>query len=59
MCACEKRKLKKVIAAGNDLVAAIEKASWGTINHPTLHMTDAVAVWKEATCHLQPQKQDE
>ena len=54
MCKCEQKKLKSILAAGDDLVTAIERASWGTINHPTMHMTDAVAVWKEATCNLKP-----
>ena len=62
MCECEQRKLKvemrPIIEAGNDLVAAIERANWGTIRHPTMHMTDAIAVWKETTCLLQPEKVD-
>lgn len=52
MFASEKRKLRKIVEAGNDLVAAIERANWGTISHPTLHMTDAVAVWKECVERL-------
>lgn len=63
MCQCEQRKLqrhiKKLAEAGNDLVASIENANWGTIRHATMHMTTAVAVWKEALCHLQPPKADE
>lgn len=54
MCKCEQKKLTRILVAGDDLVAAIEHASWGAINHPTMHMTDAVAVWKEATCKLKP-----
>lgn len=60
MCECEQRKfrtkLKPVIAAGDDLVAAIEKANWGEIRHPTMHMKDAIAVWKETICPLLPKK---
>lgn len=53
MCKCEQKRLAGLIKLGDDLVAAIEKANWGTISHPTMHMLDAVAVWKEKTSVLQ------
>jgi hypothetical protein len=56
MCKCEQRRLAVLISAGDDLVAAIEKANWGTISHPTLHMEGAMETWKEAVCHLRPRK---
>lgn len=59
MCECEKRKLKKLLAAGDDLIASIENASWGTVRHPTIHMEAAIEVWKEATCRLRLPKTDE
>lgn len=63
MCECEEKKFKhrakNLVAAGDDLVAAIEKANWGTIRHPTIHMELAIDLWKERTCHLRPKNQDE
>lgn len=60
MCQCEKRRLAGLLGAGDDLVAAIERANWGTISHPTLHMSEAIAVWKAKKevyeCRLQPKK---
>ena len=47
MCKCEQKKLARILAAGEDLVSAIQKANWGTINHPTMHMTEAIRAWKE------------
>lgn len=62
MCDCEQRKfrnrLRPVIAAGDDLVAAIQNAAWGTVRHPTMHMESAIATWKERTCPLLPRKVD-
>lgn len=60
MCQCEQRKfiskIKPLLAAGDDLVAAIQKAEWGTVRHPTMHMEQAMAVWEDSTCHLRPKK---
>lgn len=57
MCICERKRLKKLLAAGDDLVLAIEKANWGTISHATLHMTLAMSNWREV-CLLLMKKVD-
>lgn len=60
MCECERRKfnrlLKPLLAAGDDLAKAIEKANWGTIAHPTMHMKDAIAVWREIADEYETEK---
>lgn len=66
MCECERRKLKRLVAAGIDLVDSIKKANWGDIRHPTMHMDIAVGVWndelkkaeEELGCLSHPKKVD-
>lgn len=46
MCKCERQRLAKLLAAGNDLVTSIKNAAWGTVRHPTLHMEAAITEWE-------------
>lgn len=55
----KKNKLmEKMLMAGDDLVASIKKANWGTIRHSTLHMEYAMAMWQELTKDLKPKDEE-